>query len=236
LSLPKIQHATFTAEIPSTKKPVRFRQYTAKEEKILLMAKSSGGDDDILAAIKQIVNNCILNENFDIDAMTIFDLEWLFLKIRAVSVSNVVSVSYRDNEDNKVYDFEINLDEVKIVWPVEKPATITVGEGVSVSFKWPTADLYTDTRLLAATGIDALEMLVVKCIDKIFTADQVYDPKDYSTDELIAFISDVEVNAYNEIKHFFDTMPRMEYVITYQNEKGTDRRIELNSLVDFFQF
>lgn len=235
MSLPKIQHATFTAEIPSTKKTVRFRQYTAKEEKILLMAKT-GDESDMLAAIKQIVNNCILNEQFDIDQITIFDLEWLFLKIRSVSVSNVVPVSYKDNEDGKIYDFEIPLDEVKIVWPVEKPPTVNISEGLSMTMKWPTASFYTDEQLLKAQDIEALEILITKCIDKIFTADQVYDPKDYTTEELVEFISDIESNAYQQIKEFIETMPHMEYVITYQNEKGSDRRIELNSLVDFFQF
>lgn len=236
MSLPKIQHSTFTAEIPSTKKTIRFRQFTAREEKILLMAKASEDISDMLSAIRQIVNNCIITEGFNIDTLTIFDLEWLFLALRKVSVSNVVPQSYKDNEDNKVYEFEIDLEKVKIVWPIEKPPTISLGEGLTMTMKWPTADLYNDTQLLRTEGIEALERLLVRCIDKIYTADQVFDPADYTTDDLIEFISDIDVKSYEQIQLFFEKMPRMEYVIEYTNANGTKRRIELNSLVDFFQF
>jgi hypothetical protein len=236
MSLPKIQHSTFTAEIPSTKKTVRFRQFTAREEKILLMAKASEDVSDMLAAIRQIVNNCIITEGFNVDTLTIFDLEWLFLTLRKVSVSNVVPQSYKDNEDNKVYEFEIDLEKVKIVWPIEKPPTISLGEGLTMTMKWPTADLYNDTQLLRTEGIEALERLLVRCIDKIYTADQVFDPADYTSDDLIEFISDIDVKSYEQIQSFFEKMPRMEYVIEYTNANETKRRIELNSLVDFFQF
>src|SRR4051812_20105698 len=104
MSLPKIQHPTFNAEIPSTKKSVRFRPFTAREEKVLLIAKQSEDETDIMGAIKQVVNNCVISDAFDVDKLTIFDLESLFIKIRIMSVSNLAPVSYKDHGDEKVYD------------------------------------------------------------------------------------------------------------------------------------
>ena len=91
--LPKIKHPNFEFVIPSTKKKESFRPFLVREEKILLMAKASEDLSEALRAIKQIVNNCCMNTTFDVDRLTIFDLEYLFLQIRAISVNNIVSVS-----------------------------------------------------------------------------------------------------------------------------------------------
>jgi hypothetical protein len=106
--LPKIEHPTFKIKIPSTEKTHSFRPFLVKEEKILLMAKESKSTSDILSAIRQIVINCSVDEKFDIDKLALFDLEYIFLKLRSISVDNVVKVAYRDNEDSKLYYFEVD--------------------------------------------------------------------------------------------------------------------------------
>ena len=105
--LPKISYPVYDVEIPSTKMPIKVRPMLAKEEKILLMAKETADDNEILLSIKQVVNNCILANNIDIDKLTIFDIEFLFIKLRAWSVSNMSEVSYRDAED-----YEAKLTEL----------------------------------------------------------------------------------------------------------------------------
>ena len=236
MPLPKIQHPIFSAEIPSTKKQIQFRPFTAREEKVLLIAKQGEDEAEIMGAIKQVINNCVTTDGFDIDKLTIFDLEYLFIMIRIKSVSDIVKVSYRDHSDDKIYDFDIDLNKVKMEWPSTKPPTISVGEGMAMDMKWPTADLYTDTQLLASEGPDALIKLVGKCIAKIYAGNQTYDPAMYSSDEVTAFIEDIDSKAFDEVRKFFDEMPRLLYVIEYTNSKGEARRIELSALTDFFQF
>lgn len=236
MTLPKIQHPTFSTEIPSTKKSIRYRPFTAREEKILLMAKQSGEEADVMAAIKQVVGNCVLTEGFDIDKLTVFDLEHLFIKVRIISVSNMVSVSYRDNGDNKIYNFDVDLEKVQMVWPSTEPPSIVLGDNMSMTLRWPTAELYTDAQLVNANGPDAMERLVAKCISKIFAGDQTYDPSTYKTEEVVEFIEDIPTSAWEEVRKFFDNMPHLLYVIEYKNSNGDDRRIELSALTDFFQF
>ncbi len=236
MALPKIQHPLFSVVVPSQKKTIKFRQLTAREEKILLVAKTSDEDADKLAAIQQIVNNCVVTENFDINSITIFDLEYLFLKIRAVSIGNIIPVSYRDNADNQIYEFEINLDTIQVKWPIETPPTINLSDDIKMTMKWPSAELYSDNKLHTQSGIEALEHMIIKSIDKIYTPDQVYDPRDYTTEELVEFISDINSKAYEQIQDFFSKMPSMEHVITYTNSLGDERKIELKTLSDFFQF
>lgn len=234
--LPRIQHPIFSAEIPSSKKHVKFRPFTAKEEKILLIAKQGDEESEILSAIKQVVQNCIVTEGFDINKITIFDLEWLFLAIRIKSVSDIAHVSYIDHSDKQTYPFDIDLKQVNIIWPTTKPPTISVGENMSIVMKWPSADLYTDAQLFTSDGPEALERLITKCIDKIYDGAQSYDTSMYTTEDVIEFVEDIDSRAFDEIRKFIDEMPRLQYVITYTNANNEDRRIELSALTDFFQF
>jgi hypothetical protein len=105
-----------------------------------------------------------------------------------------------------------------------------------MTLKWPTADLYTDTQLLSTEGPEALEQLVAKCISKIFANDQVYDPATYTTKEVVEFVEDIDSKAFDEVRKFFEDMPRLRYQIEYKNKNGDDRKIELSALTDFFQF
>ena len=102
MGLPKISSPIFDLTVPSTKQAVKFRPFLVKEEKILLMASQTGNETDILNAITQIVNNCVHADGFDVTKLASFDIEYIFLKIRAKSVDNVVELAFRDNEDEKI--------------------------------------------------------------------------------------------------------------------------------------
>ena len=117
MALPKLTHPMFDVVVPSSKKVIKIRPMLVKEEKILLMAKTSDDPSEILSAVKQVVNNCIVDSDIDVEKFPLFDVEYIFIKIRSYSVSNISKVSYRDNEDNKVYDFEVDLEKVNVVFP-----------------------------------------------------------------------------------------------------------------------
>jgi len=231
--LPKIEFPTFTIEIPSSKKKEMFRPFLVREEKILLMAKMSEKDEDILTAIKQIVNNCAINDKFDIDKLTIFDLEYLFIKIRAASVEDVVKVSYRDNEDEKIYDFDINLNDIVVIFPESIDNNIKIGEQTGIIMKYPEASLYDDTSFLSS-GDDALFQLIILCMDKIYDGEEMYDCKSYEKKQLEEFVDSLDVKTFEKINKFMTDQPRMSYDIKYTNEKGKQKTINLSSLTDFF--
>jgi len=231
--LPKISFPTFTIEIPSTKKKEMFRPFLVKEEKILLMAKLSEKDEDILTAIKQIVNNCAIDETFDVDNLSIFDLEYLFIKIRAASVEDIVKVSYKDNEDNKIYDFEVNLNNIKIIFPDKIENNIKIGDDTGIIMKYPNASIYDDKEFLNS-GNDALFNLIIKCIDKIYDGEEMYDVKSYKKEDVENFLESLDVKTFEKIKNFMTNQPKMSYDIKYTNANGKERTINLSSLSDFF--
>ena len=233
MPLPKVKHQIYDLVIPSTGKKESFRPFLVKEEKILLMAKASDDPADSLRAVKQIVNNCSIRDSFDIDTLAIFDIEYLFLQLRAVSVSNIVQLSYRDNEDNKVYDFSVDLKEIKVQFPESVEKIVKVTDSMGIVMKWPSAALFDDDEYLK-TGDQAFYELILRCIDKIYDGDEVYNSSEYSAKELETFLDDCGVAVFDKIQAFMLNAPKLYHKLTYTNANGNERVIELNGLTDFF--
>jgi hypothetical protein len=233
MPLPKIKHPIYEFKIPSTSKKESFRPFLVKEEKLLLMAKASEDPGEIFRSVKQIVNNCCLNESFNVDKITIFDLEYLFLKLRSISVGDTVQVSYRDNEDGELYEFSINLNQVEVDFPNNVDKVIKVTDSIGIVMKWPSAAIFDDRDYLNS-GDQSFYELVVRCIDKIYQDDTIFDPSNYSSREMEEFLDDCGVNTFEQIQRFMSDTPRLYHKIEYKNKNNRDRKIELTSLTDFF--
>ena len=231
--LPKIDYPIYKIKIPSLKKEFQFRPFLVKEEKLLLMAKESDTSSDILSAIKQIVNNCSIDRKLDISKLAIFDLEYIFLKLRSISIDNLIKVSYKDNEDEKIYDFEINLDDIEIKYPDKIDNNIKITNKSGIVMKYPSASLYDDKEFLSLEK-DYMFELIIRCIESIYYEDQVYEAKDYKKEDLEEFLENLNIKIFEKIKDFLLSVPKMEYKLDYTNEKGSKREIVLSSLNDFF--
>jgi len=233
MTLPKLDKPLFNMEVPSLETTVKFRPFTVKEEKILLMAQQSTSEKDIVLAIKQVLNNCVASEAFKINDLATFDLEYMFLKLRAKSVNNIIEVSYKDNEDDKIYDFQIDLDEVEMLKKPDISNIIHVNDSVGIKMKYPSVTIIDDAPL-NSTGAELVEYLVRKCIDSIFDEENVYPAKDYTDAELTEWLESLDVETFGKIREFFDNLPQMYYKLEYKNSLGNDRIIELTTLSDFF--
>lgn len=234
MSLPKIKSPIFEMTIPSQKKEVKFRPFVVKEEKILLIAQQSREDKQIVNSIKQVLNNCILDK-IDIDSLATFDLEYMFLKLRAKSVDNIVEVSYRDTEDDKVYDFTIDLDQVQIIENPDLSNKIKVNDEVGIIMKYPSVTLINDVPTGEdVTEVEVLEYLVSNCIHAVYDNDGMYIMSEQPEEEIKEFIESLDLDTYDKIRKFFGDLPKMYYQIKYTNSNGNERVIELTSLRDFF--
>lgn len=232
MNLPVLRMPTFEVVIPSTKFKSKIRPMTAKEEKILLIAKESADDKDILAAVKQIVGNCLLD--IKIDDLTLFDLEYLYLKIWAVSESNKIKLSYRDSEDNKVRDFEIDLDKVNVTFPEKDLSVVDLGNNVSMRLKYPSTKLYDDKEFLSLTGETVFEELAARCLDTVHEGEKSFSTKTMKLEEIKKWMDTIPMTAYDQIKEFFRTSPSLRHEITYTNDNNKERKITLSTLNDFF--
>lgn len=233
MALPKISHPIFELTLPSTKQTIRYRPFLVKEEKILLTAQASGEPQDIILSIRQVINNCILTEGIDIEDLTTFDLEYLFIKIRAKSVNNIISLTYRDLEDDKRYDVEVDLDQIEMKEDPTHTNLVDVGNGLSLTMRYPKADIA--SSLKAVDGeLDVFFEVLKNCIATINDGEQTYVTSDYSSEEMDEFIQSLDVNAFKKIQEFFSTMPKLYYEVKYTNSLGKEKTIPLTTLNDFF--
>ena len=232
--LPKIDKPLFEMTVPSQKRTIKLRPFVVKEEKILLTAQQSGQEKDIVIAIKQVLQNCIQDPTFDIDTLTTFDLEYMFLKLRARSVNNIIEVSYRDNEDEKVYNFTIDLDEVEMSNQDKELSTkIAINDEVGIVMKYPSVTIL-ERAPEGLTPADLVEYLVRACIDQIYDAETVYIANECTEEELNEFIDSLDIETFNKIRVFFDSLPQLYHKLEYTNSLGNVRTIELTTLSDFF--
>lgn len=232
MKLPQLKHPTFSIIIPSSKKEIRYRPFLVKEEKILLFAQQSTNAKDIVTAIKQVINNCVVSEGVDVEQFTTYDIEYFFLQLRANSVNDQVKLTYIDNEDKKQYSFDVNLADIQIIYPEEHESKIQVGESASITLKEPVFSVLESMK--SDNESDLAFEAVAKCINIIEQDGQVFKASDFSEEEVLEFVQGLDVITFQKIQKFFDTMPRLEYVINYKNSLDHDRKIVLSSLNDFF--
>src|SRR5210317_471146 len=166
MPLPKIKQPLFDIIIPSTNKKVKYRPFTVKEEKILLIAQESKEADQIINAIKQVINNCV--NDIDVDKLATFDIEYLLLQLRAKSVNNIMTFKITDPDTEEPVELEVDIDSIKIQKDENHKALIEADEGIYLKMKYPTID---QMRLVLEADEDKQSEItfdmMMKCIDTI---------------------------------------------------------------------
>ena len=149
--LPKLDIPTYEVKLISTGKTVRFRPFLVKEQKLFLMAAESNDPKETVNVIRQVLKNCILDE-IDVDGLPTFDLEYLFMHLRARSVEEVVDLTYKCNnivkdekgEDKKcngVVEFKMNLLEIEPTKNPDHKNKVQITENLGIAFKYPTFEM-----------------------------------------------------------------------------------------------
>jgi hypothetical protein len=231
MALPKINTITFEITIPSTKKKMRFRPFLVKEEKILMLAQK-GTPDDIFFAVKQLLTNCSIDP-IDVDTLTTFDLDYIFIKLRAQSVGNIIELKFQDNEDGKTREFKVDLNEVEVTESPEHSKKIKINEQFGLLMKYPDVAMMNSIK---DTDEKAFDSVMRYCLDSVYDETSVF-PFSEETDEAIdEFVDSLDLKTFESIQKFFETMPKLKYVITYTNDMDNERTIVLDSLQSFFTF
>lgn len=233
--LPRIEQPLFKMTVPSSKKEIMVRPMLVKEEKILLMAKEGDDFSEKLMAIQQVVANCCKDLG-DISKLTLFDLEYLFLKIRAISIDNIVKIIYRDEDDEKEREFEIDLSTVEVDFKDEKEDVIPLGKDSGLTLKYPTVSLYKDLKDVSKEE-EFMEKLIVHALKTYYVKDEVYDLTKETVPNLIKFVDEnLNTATYYKIREYLESMPTLKHEIKYTNDDGKEKTITLSTLNDFFTF
>lgn len=229
-----------TINQPSNKKDLRFRPYLVKEEKLILLTKQANQKNpevkDIFNCIKQIVKACCQERDLDVDKIPLFDLEYIFLKLRSLSVNNIENITVTDYEDKLEYPLLVKFDDIKIKFP-ENPIdkNIKLGNDMMIVMKYPSASIYQDDNksLIEKLANNDLFSFIVECIDKIFVRDNILT---FTSEELKEFIDNLDIKTYNKMKQFIVELPKIEYKLEYINSLKNNRFVSFNSITDFFFF
>ena len=235
MALPKLDTPTFDYTLPVSQIPVTFRPFLVKEEKLLLVGKEASVGQQV-SAMKQVLNNVILSpDNLDMERLPSVDLEMLFIQLRAKSVQNVVELQYRDKEDNEVYKFNIDLEELEPTINPDHQNEIQLDNDITIELRDPDIGVMTQAGMTVSEGeLDNEEIfkLIAGCIVKVYDKDNVYD--DFTKKEAIDFVKSFDIKRFEKLREFFDTLPKLTYELNYVNKNKNKRKIVLNGVSDFF--
>jgi hypothetical protein len=232
MALPKLSTPLYSITLPVSKTEITFRPFLVKEEKIMLVGKEAGPKQQVIA-MRQVLE-AVVKEPADMDVgeLAMTDVEYLFLQLRARSVQNIVELKYRDKEDKKVYDFELDLDDIQPTFNPDHETTIMLTDTLGMELKSPTLNMMKDIDVENMEDSANVFKLISRCTVKVWDEEQVYD--DFTDAEMETFLGEMDATTFVKLKDFFDTAPKLKHEINYKNSEGNDRSIKLEGLSDFF--
>jgi len=240
MALPKIDTPIYEIDLPLSKKHIRFRPFLVKEQRNLMMAMESDDKDTIEKNIRQVLHNCTLTENIDIDKLPIIDVEFYFLQLRARSVGEVVENKYRcentveDKPCGGLMDVNFNLLDIQIESDSSIDDVIQINNQISVKLKYPEFSIVQRaSKFESATDI-AFDM-IVESIDYIFDGEQYYYAHESEPSELIEFVESLNQTQFEKIEEFFNKLPKLNKKIEVDCKKcGFHHTINVEGLDSFF--
>ena len=245
MALPKIDVPTYETTLISSGKKVKYRPFLVKEQKLFLMASQASDEKETIDVVKQVLNNCIISD-IDVDDLPTFDLEHLFMQLRARSVGEVVNLKYNCNntvKDDKGEDkvcgglvkFDLNILDIKPIIDPEHNNKIEISDKLGIVMKYPTLGMVKNFDNLQSESIDTIMDVIVSCIDFIYDADQMYYAKDSTKEELMEFVDNLQQDDLEKIQKFFTTMPKISKPLDFKCGKcGYEEKIVVEGIQNFF--
>ena len=239
MPLPKISTPTYELALPSTGKKIKYRPFLVKEEKILIMALESENMKQITDAIVQILRDCILTRGVKVQALSTFDIEYLFLNIRAKSVGETVEVNVTcpDDGDTKV-QIEIDIDSIKVQKDKSHKNIIKIDDVISMKLKYPSLQQFVENNFEVTdtqSNVDQSLKMITSCIDIIYNEEESWSASDSTQKELEEFIEQLNTKQFKEVENFFSTMPKLSHTIKVKNPNtDVESEVVLEGLGAFF--
>lgn len=236
MALPTMDLPTYELEIPSSKKKIKIRPFLVKEEKVLLLALESDDEKNIKQAVFNLLKTCI-QSRVKVENLSTFDLEYIFLNIRAISVGEVVEIliTCQDDEETKV-KYNLNLTDVSVIFPEGHTNKIMLNDNTGVIMKYPSFDDFVEGQFSNKEyNEDGVIKIIANSIDQIFQDEEVYDESTTNKKEFIQFVESLTKEQLEKIQAFFESAPRLEHKFKVTNPKtGVESEYTLRGLQSFF--
>lgn len=234
MPLPTLNTPKFTLDIPSNKKKLEYRPYLVKEEKLLLIAQESKEPKAIISAIQELIESCTFGK-VTISELTMFDVEYIFLKIRSKSVGEVVKLKSKCPIDEQENEISVNLDELTVDFP-KISTKIVLADKVGIVMKYPSfEDIKNLSKFKDDEKIKMLNATIVACIDYIYDADAIYKASETTNKDLEVFIDSLNSKQFQDVQNFISNIPKLKYVTTVKCSKcGHEYEVVLEGIQSFF--
>ena len=234
MALPRIDTPTYQLTLPSTQQKIDFRPFLVREQKIIMMAQESQDEKQMVRAMSDLVTSCTFNK-FDVNKLPIFDVEYMFLKIRGKSIGETVELNLMCPDDGETQvPTKINLEEIEVSMTVGHSNMIDITDKIKLQLRYPVYNDATEVNSLEQS--DGVFKLLTRCIDKIIYGDQEYNRVDITDKEIEEFIDQLNTDQFNNIVEFFNTMPKLRHVVQITNPKTKVKsEVVLEGLQNFLE-
>ena len=239
MPLPKINTPTYELVIPSTGKKIKYRPFLVREEKILIMALESEDIKQITGAIVEILNECVLTKGVKIETLATFDIEYLFLNVRAKSVGESIEVNVTCPDDNKTsVPVEVEVDSIKVSKQRGHKNTIKLDDTLSLKLKYPSLEQFIEANFESGekpNNVESTLDMITSSIDMIYSDEESWSASDSTKKELEEFIEQLNTKQFKMVEKFFATMPKLSHTIKVTNpQTNVESDVILEGLAAFF--
>ena len=236
MALPKLETPKYQLVLPSTNEKINYRPFLVKEQKILLIAQESGKDEDIANAVGDLVNSCTFDK-VKAEQSPLFDIEYVFLQIRARSVGETTELTVTCPDDNKTtVNVKVNLQDVSVQMTANHTNEIQISDTVKMIFRYP---LLNDMKGVVAQDNNQMSMvfaILSKCIQEIHHGDKIFNRVDMTDNELSEFIDSMSTIQLEKVIEFFDTMPKLRHVVKVTNPNtNVKSEVVMEGLTNFLE-
>ena len=227
MTLPRVAVPKYTLIIPSSGKEISYRPFLVKEEKILLIAMESGEEKDMMGAIQDIIENCVYDD-FDVKNMPMFDIEYIFLQLRAKSKGEIVDLSFDCGKCKKPITAQIDLTKIETTRTEGHDIKIPLSDDIGVIMKYPSMELQNIINK-EKSDVENVFSTITSCIDSIWDKESVYATKDHTKEELNDFLESLPDDSFTKIQKFFDTVPvlKHEFVLKCTSKNGKGKKASI---------
>lgn len=236
MALPKLGYPTYELELPSNGKSVKYRPFLVKEEKVLLLALESQDEKQIVGAVKDLIKNCVLTR-IKVETLPSFDLEYLFLKIRAASIGETITLNVTCLDDNETQvETTININEVEVTKPEGHSPKIMFDEEFGIVMGYPSMQQFVEREFLQKEmQTEEVYDFIADSIEQIFQGEEVYDASTTTKKEFREFVESLTTKQFEKIQEFYQTSPKLSHSFSVVNPKtGETSDYTIEGLQNFF--
>ena len=240
MPLPTIATPIYELVLPSNEKKIKFRPFLVKEEKILIIALESKDVVQITSAVKQVISDCILTKEIVVQELPIFDIEYLFLNIRAKAIGESIDLIVTCGDDGVTrVPVTIYVDEIKVNKVENHTNKIEINNGYTIQLKYPSLEQFINNNFdltnKSSENLEKSSKLISMCIDMVYNKEDCWVASDCTEKEILDWIDTLSPKDYKKIEKFFKTMPKLSHEIKVMNpETQVENTLVLEGLSDFF--